>query len=143
MVKGAWWHSAHCLFCFQARLSFARKVSPRLIVSLTLGTGSAAAPIGRTIRVTTAERRRMTNLQALLARTDKQVGGRWGRYQVDSTRPAGWPPANRKRMGPVCKTGTTFQITEESRSARSLVRDTPLRSWRIDMSARLPLFLFV
>src|SRR4051794_16956532 len=93
MVKGAWWHSAHCLFCFQARLSFARKLSPRLIVSLTVGTGSpAAAPIGRTIRVTMAESRRMANLQARVARIDKQVGGRWVRQQVDSTRPASWLP---------------------------------------------------
>src|SRR6266404_2078483 len=93
MVKGAWWHSAHCLFSFQARLSIARKVSPRLIVSLTLGTGSAAAaPIGRTIRVTMADRRGMANLQGGMARIEKQVGGRWGRQQVDSTRPASWLP---------------------------------------------------
>src|SRR5438093_9905228 len=75
MVNGAWWHSAHCLFSFQARLSFARKVSPRVIVSLTLGTGSAAAaPIGRTIRITMAARRRMTNLQAQVGRINRQVG---------------------------------------------------------------------
>src|SRR5207253_514316 len=95
MVNGAWWHSAHCLFCFQARLSFARKVSPRLIVSLTLGTGpAAAAPLGRTIRRTMAQRGRMADLQAQVGRIDKQVGGRWGRQQVDSTRPASRLPEN-------------------------------------------------
>src|SRR6476646_2218949 len=77
MVKGAWWHSAHCLFCFQARLSFARKVSPRLIVPLTSGAGAAAAAaVGRRIRLTMAERRRMADLQARVARIDKQAGGR-------------------------------------------------------------------
>src|SRR5437879_12395620 len=96
MVNGAWWHSAHCLFSFQARLSFARKASPRLIVSLTLGTGAAAAaPIGRRLRSRMAERRRMANLQAGLRRIDKQAGRRLGRDHDDSTRQASWPADGR------------------------------------------------
>src|SRR5205823_6174725 len=73
-----------------ARLSFARKVSPRLIVSLTLGTGSAAAaPIGRTVRITMAERRRMANLQARVARIDQQAAGGEGSTLILPGRQAG------------------------------------------------------
>src|SRR5204862_307977 len=65
MVKGAWWHSAHFFVSFQPKLSVTRKVRPRLIASLTVGEGSAAAaPTGKTTRVTMAERRRTANLQA-------------------------------------------------------------------------------
>src|SRR2546421_5860805 len=94
MVKGAWWHSAHFLFSFQARLSFARKARPRSIVPLTFGAGSAArAPIGRITRVTMAERRRMADLLVGVARLEKEKEGRVGGRQWDySTRPEGGIP---------------------------------------------------
>src|SRR5262245_48675421 len=93
MVKGAWWHSVHRLVSFQARLSLARKERPWLITSLTFGEGSpAAAPSGRTTRVTMAERRRMVNLQARMARIDKEREAAWSRQWVDSTRPEGGLP---------------------------------------------------
>src|SRR5436305_8897697 len=83
MVKGAWWHSAHFLFSFQARLSFARKVRPRSIVPLTSGTGPAArAPIGSITKVTMAERRRMADLLVGRARVEKGQNGGEGANRI-------------------------------------------------------------
>src|SRR5262245_54857224 len=54
--------------------------------------GSAAAgPISGTTRVATSERRRMADLQARVARMDKQEGGR---SEDDSTWPEGRLPEN-------------------------------------------------
>src|SRR5258707_219647 len=86
MVKGAWWHSAHFLFSFQVRLSFARKVRPRLIAPLMSGAGSAAtAPKGEITSVRMTERQRMADLLVGIAWVEKEQDGR----QPDhSTRPA-------------------------------------------------------